>query len=548
MQALASLPVDAMPAAQPAAASSASSGQDGLFASNLKAATEQQSATPPKTAGAAKKQPHAKADAKDATPGKDTAPAATPNGSAGAAVQQTPDGNGGQAPGSPSPELAAARTVLAMNAIAADSAAVGQSPINQNTGAAEPSPAFPLVANGESAVAKMLGALTTPAANASTPSAEVVQPAQAQPQPMQSPALTQAADVLPQHPAAASLAVSHAAGQQEVASPQPEITVAFTTAPVQAVDAGTPQQSVATQATEAQPNSPLIVQNTYGQILTIYQAGKGEEETPAAASPGATGGTTGDGQPIDIENNYIRANLPNKTARTTSENTSEEGNGQPQAAPFQAKKEESAAPKASPTDGLTTAEQALAQKTAATPGSESQPLVFAHHRFGEPTTVGGSTSASPSFPLPSGSTVPETTVVDQMIAHFSMNRRLESGTVNLKLYPQELGELRMEIKVTQDNVKAHIVAQNPQAQEMIDRHLPRLREALEQQGLHLQQVEVTLAAQDNATDGRFQESHAWRQPSSSPQRAAADQPVFTLETEESSGDDSSVASTLSVLV
>ncbi len=46
----------------------------------------------------------------------------------------------------------------------------------------------------------------------------------------------------------------------------------------------------------------------------------------------------------------------------------------------------------------------------------------------------------------------------------------------------------MEIKVEQDNIKAHIIAQNPQAQEMIDRHPPRLREALELQGLNLQQI------------------------------------------------------------
>lgn len=543
MQALASLPVDAMPAAQPAAASSASSGQDGLFASNLKAATEQQTATGSKTTGTAKKQPNAKVDAKDANPGKDTAMAATLNGSAGAAVQQTPNGNGGEAANSPNPELAAARTMLAMNAIAADSVVLKQPPVGQhteNTGASEPNPAFPVAANSESAVAKMLGALTSPTTSETTPIADTIQPVQ----PVQPQNVAQQASMTPQQPLATPLAAANVAGQQDMASPQPEITVTFTTVPAQTADPVTQQQPVATQATEAQPNSPLIVQNTYGQILTIYQAGKGEEEVPATASPGATGGSTGDGQPIDIENNYIRANLPNKTAS----NTSEEGSGQSQNTPFQAKQEETVVPKGPTTEGLTTTEQIILQKGVTNPGPESQPLVFAHHRFGEQNALSGTTSASTSFSLPSGSTVPETTVVDQMIAHFSMNRRLETGTVNLKLYPQELGELRMEIKVTQDNVKAHIIAQNPQAQEMIDRHLPRLREALEQQGLHLQQVEVTLAAQDNATDGRFQESNAWQQPSSSPQRTVADQPVFTLETEESADDDNSVSSTLSVLV
>ena len=96
--------------------------------------------------------------------------------------------------------------------------------------------------------------------------------------------------------------------------------------------------------------------------------------------------------------------------------------------------------------------------------------------------------------------------MDQMIAHFAMSRRLETSTVNLRLHPQELGELRMEIKVEQDNIKAHIIAQTPHAQEMIDRHLPRLREALEQQGLHLAQVEVTLAANDRTDSQAFQDN------------------------------------------
>jgi flagellar hook-length control protein FliK len=108
--------------------------------------------------------------------------------------------------------------------------------------------------------------------------------------------------------------------------------------------------------------------------------------------------------------------------------------------------------------------------------------------------------------LPSGLIVPDTTVMDQVLTHLSLQRRLASTTVHLRLNPQELGELRMEIKVEQDNIKAHIIAQNPQAQEMIDRHLPRLREALELQGLNLQQVSVTLAGGDHADSRRFHDN------------------------------------------
>ena len=98
MQALSSVPVDVMPAAPPAAASSASTGQEGLFASNLKTATEKQTTAerPSKTANkqsgstpTTDKLSSAPEDA-DSTEetGEEASLAATPNGSAGAALQQ----------------------------------------------------------------------------------------------------------------------------------------------------------------------------------------------------------------------------------------------------------------------------------------------------------------------------------------------------------------------------------------------------------------------------------------------------------------------------
>lgn len=142
---------------------------------------------------------------------------------------------------------------------------------------------------------------------------------------------------------------------------------------------------------------------------------------------------------------------------------------------------------------------------------------------------GGIESTTALFRLPSGIQVPDTTVVNQIIAHFTAGRRLETSTVHLRLYPRELGELRMEIKVEQDNIKAHFVAQNPQAREMIDRHLPRLREALEQQGLHLQQVEIAVATDDAMQDDRLHQGSAWKQPKHSDQGSrGAGHATFTL--------------------
>jgi flagellar hook-length control protein FliK len=159
-------------------------------------------------------------------------------------------------------------------------------------------------------------------------------------------------------------------------------------------------------------------------------------------------------------------------------------------------------------------------------------------------TVGQTESAM--LRLPSGLFVPHGTVIDQVIAHFSTNSRLESGSVSLQLHPRELGALRLEIKVEQDNIKAHITVQNPQAQELIDRHLPRLREALEQQGLHLQQVEVTVATEDNTNGRRFQGNPQQDQAAGRSLRNRLTPPISALEIGEPSDYASRTTGSISV--
>jgi flagellar hook-length control protein FliK len=562
MQALASVPVDVMPAAPQAAASSANTGQEGLFASNLKAATEKQTTAerPSKTAN--KQSGNTPTDKLSTAPedvdsteetGEETALAAGMNGSAGAALQQ-----------------------FATSQKSDDSMSVLK-------GGSDSS--LSLVQSNKSAIDKLLESLTTPATTAplatatasesapdgtavSTQQETAAQQSALTSQPFIIPAnqgttkvpstilqnTQAAAESSPSKSETSVLVFDNTSRQSGTSTSQPQITVSFTSDTVQSPDliaqqnagaSATPTNSTETTAQEegAQQNGPLIVQNKYGQILTIHQAGEPAEETAIASNPGKTNPPGTEGQRLDVNNNYIHSHLPNDA----SPETTKEGNDQPQDASTQSKQQETAAPKELAKEGLMTGDQSVIQKGQSNLGPENQPLIFAYQRNSSQVTASGATVESSTYRLPSGSTVPEGAVVDQMITHFSMNKRLETGTVNLKLYPQELGELRMEIKVEQDNIKAHIIAQNPQAQEMIDSHLPRLREALAQQGLHLQQVEVTLAAQDNTGGERFKESDAWRQPSPSQRPTASEQPIFTLETDASTGEDHSLANTLSVL-
>ena len=563
MQALASVPVDVMPAAPPAAASSANTGQEGLFASNLKAATEKQTTAerPSKTAN--KQSGPSPTDKLSSAPedvdstektGEETDLAATLNGSAGAALQQfatsqkSDEGMSELKGGSDSSLSVVQSNKSAMDKLL-ESLTTPTTPVPLTTATASGSAQDGSVAvSTQQETAAQQSALPSQPFGIAEEQGLATVPSAALPDPQVS------AGASPYNNETSGLVFDKTYQQSGASTPQPQITVSFTAVTAQAPDlvaqqsagaSASPTNSTETAAQEegAQQNGPLIVQNKYGQILTIHQAGETAEETAIASSPGKTTSTGTEGQRLDVNNNYIHAHLPSES----SPETTKEGNDQPQDPSTQSKQQETAAPKELAKEGLMTGEQSVIQKGQSNLGPENQPLIFAHQRSSSQVTASSATVESSTYRLPSGSTVPEGAVVDQMITHFSMNKRLETGTVNLKLHPQELGELRMEIKVEQDNIKAHIIAQSPQAQEMIDRHLPRLREALAQQGLHLQQVEVTLAAQDNTGGERFKESDAWRQPSPSQRHTASEQPIFTLETDASTGDDHSLANTLSVL-
>lgn len=283
---------------------------------------------------------------------------------------------------------------------------------------------------------------------------------------------------------------------------QPETTAAGkTTNDITVLTAGSAEE---TKHTATQQGARVFVQDEPAQVVVTSQAATDEQAPQAAATgSGAASGSETAGIRQEINGNYIRSNLPNSVADTAQDDDASKQKDQA------GDKGQNSGASAN-TTGQSLGEQMQAQRAQATAAQDGQPLIFAHQLDSSQSTATGSTAQASTDPsmirLPSGTMVPEGTAMDQMIAHFAMSRRLETSTVNLRLHPQELGELRMEIKVEQDNIKAHIIAQTPHAQEMIDRHLPRLREALEQQGLHLAQVEVTLAANDRTDSQAFQDN------------------------------------------
>jgi len=276
----------------------------------------------------------------------------------------------------------------------------------------------------------------------------------------------------------------------------------------------------------------LLVQNKYGQIITIEQS---KESTFSPVGAGSVPGQQlvhQESNSLDFAGRFIHSHLPNETGgkiATHSGNAAMNGD-QSQSGRFGGDNQD--------IQNMQTGHQTGGVQEFTSQPPSTSPLSFSYHMNNVQNSITGAVITSTegaSHQLGSGTLVPDSTVVDQITAHFSVNNRLETGTVNLKLHPQELGELRMAITIEHDNVKAHIVAQSPHAQEMIDRHMPRLREALEQQGLHLHEIEVTVADHDNAAGERFDNNQAWQQPQQSIHRKNI-QTDFTLEQNEEGGE------------
>ncbi len=138
----------------------------------------------------------------------------------------------------------------------------------------------------------------------------------------------------------------------------------------------------------------------------------------------------------------------------------------------------------------------------------AQPLVVAPAtaRSDTPPQAPATPAARPGSDLHpgSGGKVAERVVVEQVVSHFGRTGKLESGQASLRLYPEELGEVRLDIDIRDNRVSATLQAQSHQVQDVLNRHLDSLRQALEHQGLRVDRIEVRVAAESPPAAGHEQ--------------------------------------------
>ena len=81
-------------------------------------------------------------------------------------------------------------------------------------------------------------------------------------------------------------------------------------------------------------------------------------------------------------------------------------------------------------------------------------------------------------------------MLEQLSGRMMLMVRNGQSSVKLQLYPQELGSLKIELKVDGNSVKATIVAENQQVQQMLGSNSSELRQSLADQGFNLDKFEV----------------------------------------------------------
>lgn len=106
-------------------------------------------------------------------------------------------------------------------------------------------------------------------------------------------------------------------------------------------------------------------------------------------------------------------------------------------------------------------------------------------------------------------------VADQILEKVKVSVTAETTSLEIVLTPEELGKVNLTVSAEQDGMmKAHFVTENELAKEAIERNLVQFKEMLQEQGLKVDTIEVTVGNFDFNTNGQANESSQEQQKNS----------------------------------
>ena len=84
-------------------------------------------------------------------------------------------------------------------------------------------------------------------------------------------------------------------------------------------------------------------------------------------------------------------------------------------------------------------------------------------------------------------------IMDQILDYMKVSVKPELTSLEMQLHPESLGTLHIQISNKEGAVTAQFIAQNESVRAVLESQMMELRENLEQQGVKVEAVEVTIA-------------------------------------------------------
>lgn len=99
----------------------------------------------------------------------------------------------------------------------------------------------------------------------------------------------------------------------------------------------------------------------------------------------------------------------------------------------------------------------------------------------------------------------EDNILNQVAQKFRINQLVNDSKIMIKLHPAELGQLKIDIQIKEGAVNASILAQSQQVQEILEKHMPRLKALMEENGLKINEIVVAVESDVSEEFNLFEE-------------------------------------------
>jgi len=124
-----------------------------------------------------------------------------------------------------------------------------------------------------------------------------------------------------------------------------------------------------------------------------------------------------------------------------------------------------------------------------------------------------------SVVLPGSTIVYDHQILQQIQQQARININKMQHKLKMQLHPVELGELKLDLTIKEGAIRVNVVAQTKQAQEVLERNMPKLKHIFEEQGLTVDDITVAQASDAsgnfNFFGGQFESSTGFAKQNSS---------------------------------